>query len=157
MKKLVFYICIFDVIFSIEGNPIKIGSANDNYNVCLTENNVSNNDMFTIEDVVNDRHKEPDNEEKIKKNGCVIQCLFEKVGAMVGAEYNVEKIRDDFSKKTNAQPGEEIFIALDNCIDKTKDLTEKCEKTFALAECFMKAEKRIFPSISKNNDENTKA
>lgn len=35
-------------------------------------------DMFTIDDILHDRHKQSENQEKIKKNGCVMQCLLQK-------------------------------------------------------------------------------
>ncbi|XP_011706904.1 PREDICTED: pheromone-binding protein Gp-9-like [Wasmannia auropunctata] len=65
---------------------------------------------------------------------------------MEESEYDVEKMHIDFTKRTNAHPGEKIFEALDNCINETKDLTEKCEKSFALTECFIKAEEKIYPN-----------
>ncbi|XP_024875462.1 pheromone-binding protein Gp-9-like [Temnothorax curvispinosus] len=146
MEKLIFYICTFALISFTVGS--KLGAGNKYYNTCLTENNVSDDDMLTIRDIIEDKHKQ-ENQEKIKKNGCVMQCLFQKDGVMEGSEYDSE-----FTKRTNAPSGSEyskIFEALDNCINETKDLTEKCEKSFALTECFLKAEDKLYPSPSPSS------
>lgn len=39
---------------------------------------------------------------------------------MEGSEYDIEKMHIDFTKKTNAQPGDNIFQAMDNCINESK-------------------------------------
>ncbi|KAL0130160.1 hypothetical protein PUN28_002041 [Cardiocondyla obscurior] len=142
MMKFVLYVCLFVLSSTIiEG---KLGNRNENYNVCLTENNVSDDDMFSITDILENKHTQSENQEKLKKNGCVLQCLLQKEGVMQEAEYDEEKIRSSFTKKTNVKPGEEMFEALNNCINETKNLTEKCEKSLALTECVIKAEERIF-------------
>ncbi|XP_071570236.1 pheromone-binding protein Gp-9-like [Temnothorax nylanderi] len=139
MEKLIFYICTFVLISFTIGS--KLGSREEHYITCLTENNVSDDDMFTIRDIIEDKHKQ-ENQERIKKNGCVIQCLLQKEGVMEGSEYDVEKMHSEFTKRTNAPSGSKKVETLDNCINETKDLTEKCDKSFALTECFVKAEKR---------------
>lgn len=134
------------VTFTVDSK--KLGSGDKNYTTCLTENNVSDDDIFTLQDIIHDRHKSED-QNKIKMNGCVAQCLFQKAGIMQDAEYH-----PDFEKteKTNAQPEDKLFEALDNCINETKNLTKKCEKAFALTECFLKAQDKIFPT-SENHEE----
>ncbi|XP_071626694.1 pheromone-binding protein Gp-9-like isoform X1 [Temnothorax longispinosus] len=175
MEKLIFYICTFALISFTVGS--KLGAGNKYYNTCLTENNVSDDDMLTIRDIIEDKHKQ-ENQERIKKNGCVMQCLLQNEGVMNGSEYDVEKmlrkgdfvestklklleglnncinekkIHRKFTKRTNAPSSSKIFEALDNCINETKDLTEKCEKSFALTECFLKAEEKLYPSPSPSS------
>ncbi|XP_011706759.1 PREDICTED: pheromone-binding protein Gp-9-like [Wasmannia auropunctata] len=117
MKKIIFYICTFVLVSFTVGS--KIGSRNENYTTCLTETNVSDDDMFTTEDLINDRHK-PEDQEKIKKNGCVLQCLAQKSEIMNESEFDVEKMHSEFTRITKVQPGEKIFEAFDNCINESK-------------------------------------
>lgn len=39
-------------------------------------------EMFKMHDILNDGYKEPGNEEKVRKHGCVFHCMMEKVGAV---------------------------------------------------------------------------
>ncbi|XP_071626695.1 pheromone-binding protein Gp-9-like isoform X2 [Temnothorax longispinosus] len=146
MEKLIFYICTFALISFTVGS--KLGAGNKYYNTCLTENNVSDDDMLTIRDIIEDKHKQ-ENQERIKKNGCVMQCLLQNEGVMNGSEYDVEKMlrKGDFVESTKLK----LLEGLNNCINETKDLTEKCEKSFALTECFLKAEEKLYPSPSPSS------
>ncbi|KYN26880.1 Pheromone-binding protein Gp-9, partial [Trachymyrmex cornetzi] len=96
-------------------------------------------DMITIQDLIHDRYKS-ENQEKLNKNGCVQQCIFQKNGLMEDAEYKVEKMHTTFIEKTNIQPGDKRLERLENCINESKDLTEKCKKAFLFAVCFLKSE-----------------
>ncbi|XP_018358163.1 PREDICTED: pheromone-binding protein Gp-9-like [Trachymyrmex cornetzi] len=135
MKKILFYVCTF-VFVSFTVDSKKLGSANKHYNTCLTETNVSEDDMITVQDILHDRYKS-ENQEKLNKNGCVVQCMFQKDEMMEDAEYKVEKIHTVFIERTNIQPGDKKFERMENCINKTKDLTEKCEKAFLLCVCVL--------------------
>ncbi|KYQ48333.1 Pheromone-binding protein Gp-9 [Trachymyrmex zeteki] len=138
MKKIFFYICTFVLVsFTVESK--KLGSVSENYNTCLTENNVSDDDMLTVRDITHDQYKS-ESQERLNKNGCVMQCLLQKAGLMEDAEYKVEKMHSEFIKKTNVEPGNKRLECLDTCINESKDLTEKCEKAFRITACFMKAE-----------------
>ncbi|XP_071626701.1 pheromone-binding protein Gp-9-like [Temnothorax longispinosus] len=147
MEKPIFYICTFALISFTVG--AKLGSSTEHYNICLTENNVSDDDMFTIKGVIFDIYNiflnESEKQENIKKNGCVLQCILEKFGIMEGSEYDVEKMRSetipeniDESTKLNMLKG------LNNCINETKDLTEKCEKSFNLVACGLKSKFLVY-------------
>ncbi|XP_018059977.1 PREDICTED: pheromone-binding protein Gp-9-like [Atta colombica] len=138
MKKILFYICTF-VFVSCTIDARKLGSDSENYNTCLTETNVSDDDMLTVHDIAHDQYKS-ENQEKLNKNGCVIQCLLQKGGLMEDAEFKVEKMHSEFIKKTSVQPGDKRLESLDTCINESKDLTEKCEKAFLISACFIKAE-----------------
>ncbi|KAG5340947.1 PBGP9 protein, partial [Acromyrmex heyeri] len=60
---------------------------------------------------------------------------------MEGAEYKVENMRIAFIKKANIQPGDKRLEKVENCINETKDLPEKCEKVFLFSVCFYKSER----------------
>ncbi|KYQ48331.1 Pheromone-binding protein Gp-9, partial [Trachymyrmex zeteki] len=97
-------------------------------------------DVLTIQDILQDKYKS-ENQEKLNKNGCLMQCMFQKDGMMEDAEYKVEKMHSEFIKKTNVQPGDKRFEGLDTCINESKDVTEKCEKAFLLTTCYFKSER----------------
>jgi hypothetical protein len=153
MKTFIFYICAFELIALVLGGKLlltgsyslstKIGSVNENYTTCLTENHISDDDMFTLQEVLHDADSE--HEEKMKKNGCAIQCMLEKAEVMEGAEYKIDKWLSHFTQKTHIQPGEAKYEALNTCINETKDHPDKCEKSFASLKCFMKALNHIDP------------
>ncbi|XP_011875690.1 PREDICTED: pheromone-binding protein Gp-9-like [Vollenhovia emeryi] len=155
MKRFIFYICTFVLISFAVGS--KFGSRNKNYNTCLTENDVSDDDMLTAEDIIQDKYKQSEHQEKLKKNGCIYQCVLQKEGLMEGSEYDVEKMHSEFTKRSTAPVGSEIFTALDSCINETKDLTEKCEKAFSLTKCFLQAEERIYPTPGNNEEHEHKS
>ncbi|KAG5342840.1 PBGP9 protein, partial [Acromyrmex charruanus] len=96
--------------------------------------------MLSVEDIIHDRYKS-ENQEKLNKNGCVIQCIFQKDGLVEGAEYKVENMRIAFAKRANIQPGDKRWEKLENCINETKDLPEKCEKAFLFSACLYKSER----------------
>ncbi|KYN33166.1 Pheromone-binding protein Gp-9, partial [Trachymyrmex septentrionalis] len=97
--------------------------------------------MLTVHDITHDRYKS-ESEEKLNKNGCVMQCLLQKAGLASNAEYKVEKMHSEFIKKTGVQPGDQRLECLDTCINESKDLTEKCVKAFNLSACVIKFEHR---------------
>jgi len=39
---------------------------------------------------------------------------------MEGSEYNIEKMLNEFTKKTNVQPGGKKFEAFENCLNESK-------------------------------------
>ncbi|XP_018399316.1 PREDICTED: pheromone-binding protein Gp-9-like [Cyphomyrmex costatus] len=138
MEKLLLFICTF-VFISFAVDSKKIGSVSENYNTCLTDTNVSEDDMLTVQDITKDQYKS-ESQERLNKNGCVMQCLLQKEGLMEDAEYKTENMHNEFIKKTNVEPGNKRLESLDKCINESKDLTEKCEKAFLLSACFIKAE-----------------
>ncbi|XP_011875688.1 PREDICTED: pheromone-binding protein Gp-9-like [Vollenhovia emeryi] len=152
MKRFIFYICTFVLISFAVGS--KFGSRHKHYNTCLTENDVSDDDMLTAQDIIEDKYKQSEHQEKLKKNGCIYQCMLQKVGWMEGSEYVVEKMHSEFSKGSTSPVGSKIFTARDNCINETKDLTEKCEKAFSLTKCFLQAEERISPTPGNHEQHN---
>ncbi|KAG5307483.1 PBGP9 protein, partial [Acromyrmex insinuator] len=95
--------------------------------------------MLAIEDVIHNQHKS-ESQERINKNGCVMQCMFQKDGMMEDAEYKIEKMHIIFVQKTNVQSGDKRLESLDNCINASKDLPDKCEKAFLITECILKSE-----------------
>ncbi|KAL6262707.1 hypothetical protein P5V15_005499 [Pogonomyrmex californicus] len=163
MKTLIFSVCIFALFFDV-GNSRKIGKKlgptdnTENYNTCLEEHQMSDDDIYTINDIIHDRHKKPENEEKAKKNACIIQCLLEKAELMEGSEYNIEKMREVYIARSNIQSTEDqLYKDFENCLNESKDMTDKCEKSFALTECILKAEDKVSPHSAESHEENEHA
>ncbi|CAL1673908.1 unnamed protein product [Lasius platythorax] len=142
-----FYVIVFALIpailASIPNVDRKVGSKHKDYSTCLTETDTTENDIYTIGDIINDRYNQSENQEKVRKNGCLIHCLLKKENVIEESEFNIEKMHTEFTKKTNAQPGDNAYKALDDCIEKVKDITDKCEKSLALVACYIKAETRL--------------
>ncbi|XP_029175256.1 pheromone-binding protein Gp-9-like [Nylanderia fulva] len=131
-----FYVIVFAfipaILARIPNVNKKVGSHLQEYSTCLTQIDITENDIYTVGDLIHDRYKESENEEKVKKNGCLVHCLLQKQNLIEELDLNVEKLHTELTKKTNAQPGDNVHKALDECIEKVKDITDKCEKSFAL-------------------------
>ncbi|GAB1860051.1 Pheromone-binding protein Gp-9 [Camponotus japonicus] len=150
-----FYIVVFAFIPAILARVLnentKLASDQNHYNTCLIETGTTDNDIFTIGDLIHERHKQSENQEKLRKNSCVVYCIFQKENMIEESELNLETIHTKFTEKTNIQPGHILYKALDDCIKEVKDITDKCEKSFALVTCYFKAKER-FLSQSEHGD-----
>nr|ABX25757.1 putative odorant binding protein [Solenopsis invicta] len=143
MKTFVLHIFIFALVAfasASRDSARKIGSQYDNYATCLTEHGLTEDDIFSIGEVSSGQHKTNHEDTELHKNGCVMQCLLEKDGLMSGADYDEEKIREDYIKETGAQPGDQRIEALNTCMQETKDMEDKCDKSLLLAACILAAE-----------------
>lgn len=40
-----------------------------------------------MDDIIHDRHKQSENEERINKNGCILQCVLQKEGMVSPISY----------------------------------------------------------------------
>ncbi|XP_072759461.1 pheromone-binding protein Gp-9-like [Anoplolepis gracilipes] len=141
-----FYIIVFAFIPAILGKITlnsKLGSTHPEYNTCLTETSTNNNDVFSVGDILVDRHKQPENEEKQRKNGCLIHCLLQKQGLIEESEFNIEKTRTAFAEKTNYQVGDDFHKAFDNCLEEAKNIEDKCEKSLTLVTCYFKSKEKL--------------
>nr|Q5EP16.1 RecName: Full=Pheromone-binding protein Gp-9; Short=PBP; AltName: Full=Putative odorant-binding protein Gp-9; Flags: Precursor [Solenopsis nigella gensterblumi]AAW80682.1 putative odorant binding protein precursor [Solenopsis nigella gensterblumi] len=143
MKTLILHICIFALVAfasASRDSAKKIGSQYDNYETCLTELSVTEDELFSIGEVTSGQHKTNHEDTELHKNGCVMQCMLEKDGLMTGADYDEEKMREDYIKETGAQPGDQRVEALNACMQETKDLEDKCDKSLILVACVLAAE-----------------
>nr|Q8WRP6.1 RecName: Full=Pheromone-binding protein Gp-9; Short=PBP; AltName: Full=Putative odorant-binding protein Gp-9; Flags: Precursor [Solenopsis globularia littoralis]AAL51132.1 putative odorant binding protein precursor [Solenopsis globularia littoralis] len=155
MKTFVFHIFIFALVAfasASRDSAKKIGSQYEHYATCLTENDAAADDIFTILDITSGHHKNENEHDKQHKNGCVMHCLLEKDGLMTGADYHEEKIREDYIKETGAQPGDKRLEALDTCMNETKDMTDKCDKSLLLVACVLIAEDSLATSTEASTE-----
>jgi hypothetical protein len=143
MKTFIFICCTLPLvafaIFRDDQFTMKIGSDSEHYTTCLTEKHMSDDDMFTVQDIIDDKHELSENEEKVHKNGGVLKCIMKKMELLDGSNYVTEKIHAEMVK-TDIHPGEMRYQNMDNCLDSTKDIEDVREKCFALMKCAVKAE-----------------
>ncbi|XP_025262495.1 pheromone-binding protein Gp-9-like [Camponotus floridanus] len=121
----------------------KLASDENYYNTCLNETGATDNDIFTLRDIMQERHKQSENQEKLRKNSCLFYCMIQKENMIEESEFNLETIHTKFTEKTNIQPGHILYKALDDCIEEVKDITDKYEKSFGLVTCYFKAKERF--------------
>ncbi|XP_011154021.1 pheromone-binding protein Gp-9-like isoform X1 [Harpegnathos saltator] len=154
-----FYVCVFSLISFTSAMVLQRQSESNNqdihgtqYSECLNETYITPTDLFTVDDIMYERYKEPGNEEKIRKHGCVLHCSLEKTGQMVGSEINVEQMHNGFLTTYGEKKGREAIKVVDDCINITKDFTEKCHKAFHLMMCFLRNLRNLQQTSTVNEE-----
>ncbi|XP_032686406.1 pheromone-binding protein Gp-9-like [Odontomachus brunneus] len=148
MKTFVFYVCVFSLIYFISAKALqpqprlsrKLLATKQDFDECVNMINITSDEMFKMNDILNDTYKVSGNEEKVRKHGCIFHCVLEKVGAMEGSEIIVDKMYSEVRKRVIPQLKDNVIKIVDNCIKAIKTVTEKCQKTFNLEVCLLKAE-----------------
>nr|Q5EP17.1 RecName: Full=Pheromone-binding protein Gp-9; Short=PBP; AltName: Full=Putative odorant-binding protein Gp-9; Flags: Precursor [Solenopsis sp. B0_178]AAW80681.1 putative odorant binding protein precursor [Solenopsis sp. B0_178] len=152
MKTLVFHIFIFALVAfasASRNSAKKIGSQYDHYQTCLTELGVTEDDLFSIGEVTSGQHKTKHEDTKLHRNGCVMQCLLEKAGLMTGADFDEEKMRENYIEEKGLQPGDQRIDFLNSCMEQTKDIEDKCDKSLIFIGCVLMNE----VSLPASNEE----
>ncbi|XP_011154022.1 pheromone-binding protein Gp-9-like isoform X2 [Harpegnathos saltator] len=139
-----FYVCVFSLISFTSAMVLQRQSESNNQDIHA--------DLFTVDDIMYERYKEPGNEEKIRKHGCVLHCSLEKTGQMVGSEINVEQMHNGFLTTYGEKKGREAIKVVDDCINITKDFTEKCHKAFHLMMCFLRNLRNLQQTSTVNEE-----
>uniref|UniRef100_A0A348G654 Pheromone-binding protein Gp-9 n=1 Tax=Odontomachus monticola TaxID=613454 RepID=A0A348G654_ODOMO len=145
MKVLAFCTCVLALICfsSAETTGERLKQAfsleQDNFDNCLTANNMTAQDLYTDVNIVNGEHEGAENEERRKKNGCTLECLLKAEGLMVGSDIKEGKVHAQISRTMNgnSMEGKAHKLARD-CIREVKNITEECEKGFSLIVCLAK-------------------
>ncbi|XP_026831270.1 pheromone-binding protein Gp-9-like [Ooceraea biroi] len=110
--------------------------------------------MYVVDDIIREVYKQSQNQERTRKNGCVLHCLMQKEGVMDRLEFNINEMHNEFTRRTNAHPGGTAHAALDECINEAKDITRQCEKSFAFVTCFLIAKDRLDREEGPRNRQN---
>ncbi|XP_020300182.1 pheromone-binding protein Gp-9-like [Pseudomyrmex gracilis] len=106
MKIYVFY-CVFVcalacVTFISADTVVKTlkdqKKRRDFIDVCLSESNMTEEEGFEKEDIINNVHNQPENREKWKKHGCFVECFLKKLDWMEGSELMEEHIHGNITK-----------------------------------------------------------
>ncbi|XP_011633454.1 pheromone-binding protein Gp-9-like [Pogonomyrmex barbatus] len=134
MKILLVYVCILvlasfssaDVKERIK-NAIKAATPEEDVETCMTENGVTREDIYREDQILTDLHKQPENEERTRKNGCFFACLLKKFDLMEDSNIKESKVHQELDK--------ECLIV--------RSITQECEKCFDLYECIMRAMHKV--------------
>ncbi|XP_077259329.1 pheromone-binding protein Gp-9-like [Temnothorax americanus] len=164
MKSLVLCACVLILAFQSSSsselkNRLKsaVGSnVNNDLEACLTENDMTKNDAYDEEEIMNNLHAKPENAERTKKNGCWVACIFKKQNLMEGANINEVQVHAKLNEIMNDGP--ELAIAhkvARKCIKKAKSITQECEKGWSLNVCIAEAIHKIGQHDEHELDSNT--
>ncbi|XP_025262844.1 pheromone-binding protein Gp-9-like [Camponotus floridanus] len=135
-------------------------SREDNFETCMTENNVTFDDWYREEQIMTDVHKKPENEEKTRNLGCTIACFLKKENLIEDSKIKEGKVHAKINKiyDGSRDEGKAHKIARD-CMKEVKNITEECEKCFSLFTCAVRAvhksqkhEEHEGPEINENEE-----
>ncbi|XP_011148183.1 pheromone-binding protein Gp-9-like [Harpegnathos saltator] len=149
MKAVVFCACIlvlytFSSVEAIQNKLKHMLSEEDNdrpIDICLTQFNMTILDLYTEPEIMNEEYTKPENEEKNRKNGCLLECLLKKQGFMEGSDINETKIHTQMNTKFANDPMlGKMHTTVHKCVKEIKknNITQECEKGFYLLTCMMK-------------------
>ncbi|XP_032672319.1 pheromone-binding protein Gp-9-like [Odontomachus brunneus] len=146
MKVLAFCACVLALVcFSsaeTTGQRLKQAlSLESNFDNCLEENDITQEDLYTEPNIINEEYKQAGNEERKRKNGCVFECIMKKEGLMVGSDIKEGKVHEQINRQmaNNPNVGKVHKMARD-CMREVKNISDvECEKGFSLLVCLMKA------------------
>ncbi|XP_070154991.1 odorant binding protein 2 [Polyergus mexicanus] len=121
-----------------------IRTVEDNFDVCMTENNITRDDWYKEEEVMTGVHAEPENEERTRKLGCAIVCVLKKENLMEGSNIKEGKVHAKINKEAAGSPKEgQIHKVARDCMKEVRNITEECEKGFTLFTCVIKAAHKL--------------
>ncbi|KAM0730563.1 Pheromone-binding protein Gp-9 [Formica fusca] len=151
MKLLVLCICVLGFATSnLADSEIKrqfknaVRTVEDNFDVCMTENNITQVDWYKEEEIMTGVHAEPENEERTRKLGCAIVCVLKKENLMEGSNIQEGKVHAKINREVAGYPGEaQIHKVARDCMKEVRNITEECEKGFALFACATKAAHKL--------------
>uniref|UniRef100_A0A348G658 Pheromone binding protein 6 n=1 Tax=Odontomachus monticola TaxID=613454 RepID=A0A348G658_ODOMO len=153
MKTFVLYVCVFSLIYFTSAKTLpqrsgrkkfptvsrKLSATKHDYDECYNKYNMTVGEMFKTYQILNDIYKVPENEEKVRKHGCVSHCVLEKIGAMEGLEVIADKMYSEIRERIYESLKGNVIKMVDNCINAIKTVTDKCQKAFELQACLLKA------------------
>ncbi|XP_018358750.1 PREDICTED: pheromone-binding protein Gp-9-like isoform X2 [Trachymyrmex cornetzi] len=145
MKSLVLYACILIIApsSSIELKKIKniIETTVNDVEACQAENNVTDADVYGLEDMGSDLPTQPENEERTRKMGCWIACALKRQNLMdEDSNINEPQIHVRINLEYGDFPDQAIVHRIGSkCMKEVRDITQECEKSFSLLVCAAKA------------------
>ncbi|XP_024875460.1 pheromone-binding protein Gp-9-like [Temnothorax curvispinosus] len=166
MKSLVLCTCVLIIAFQSSSSSelknrlksaVKSRIEND-VEACMTENDMTIDDAFDEEDIMNNLPAKPENAERTRKNGCVIACILKKQNLMEGTNINEAQVRAKINEMGNSWDGPELAMAhkvARKCIKKVKNITQECEKGWSLNVCIAEAIHKIGQHDEHDLDQDT--
>ncbi|XP_012215201.1 pheromone-binding protein Gp-9 isoform X2 [Linepithema humile] len=106
---------------------------------CYENANLAETDLITNVEIKNGSYKNPENEEKTRKNGCFTLCILQKRGIITESEIQKDKL---YGKSAHAHlnPGTQaaIYATVHRCVEQVKTKPDMCDKSLDLLICLWK-------------------
>ncbi|XP_071579502.1 pheromone-binding protein Gp-9-like [Temnothorax nylanderi] len=106
---------------------------------CYNNANLAETDLITNAEIKDGSYKNPENQEKARKNGCFTLCILRKRGQIVDSEIQKDKL---YGKSAHAHlnPGTQakIYATVDRCVEQVKTKPDMCDKSLDLLTCLWK-------------------
>ncbi|XP_028046189.1 uncharacterized protein LOC105835453 isoform X2 [Monomorium pharaonis] len=142
MKDLVFYACVLTLFFSVSSELKQQRNDENDYKVCMNATGITPDNIHSVwltsEDIIANVHIKPENEERMKKTGCLLACILKRQNLMEGSNIKEAQVVarlpeffevvDDSQKKT-----------VRKCMEEGRSITQECEKCFSIYVCLVKA------------------
>ncbi|RLU25756.1 ObirObp14 [Ooceraea biroi] len=146
MKVLVLCVCVLALAvsnFYSAATRVQLKNAirgRNSASICLEQNNMAPSEWYTARDIALNHHTEPENEERTRKNGCAVECIFKKMGMMEGRNFVDETVYTKIEREIeNSAERPVVHRILNKCLTEARDITEECKKGLALYVCVMKS------------------
>ncbi|XP_011875687.1 PREDICTED: pheromone-binding protein Gp-9-like [Vollenhovia emeryi] len=138
MKGLVLCVCVLIIASSAElkqpKNVTEILEAS--LETCATELTVDKRDLYREEDIMNNLHTQPGNEERTRKNGCFLACLLKKQNLMEGTDIKESEVEEKITELFEDNPFQTLAQTITRkCLKQARSDAEECEKGFTLFAC----------------------
>ncbi|XP_020284493.1 pheromone-binding protein Gp-9-like [Pseudomyrmex gracilis] len=106
---------------------------------CYESASLTEAELLNKTEVTDGSYKNPENEERARKNGCYAKCMLEKRGMIVDTEIQTEKLKGTRAHQgLPAEVQKQISDTVDHCVDQVKTINEMCDKILELMVCFWK-------------------
>ncbi|XP_011068667.1 PREDICTED: pheromone-binding protein Gp-9-like [Acromyrmex echinatior] len=145
MKSFVLYACILIIAFqpssSIQLKKVKniIETTGDDIEACQIENNVTDADVYTPQDMITDLPTQPENEEKTRRMGCWIACVLKRQNLMENSNIKEAQVHVRINVEHADDTDQDTFHQIARkCMKQVRNITQECEKSFSLLACVVK-------------------
>ncbi|XP_012224274.1 pheromone-binding protein Gp-9 [Linepithema humile] len=150
MKTLLLCACVL-VLASVSLADVKdvkkqlkaaIKSLQEDVVACISENSLVQNDWYDEEQIMTNLHVQSGNEQRTRRCGCTIACVLKRQNVINGSNINEIRMHDliDNAVADSNQPSvRQLHKVVHKCVKEVKDITDECEKSFAIYICVAKA------------------
>ncbi|KAM0730562.1 Pheromone-binding protein Gp-9 [Formica fusca] len=123
--------------------------------ICLSQVNLTREEAYNVDNILNNVHEQPEMKEKRRKHGCAIECILKKMNWMEGTELKEERIYAIVTKLlTDHLLQAKAQKLIRDCAKEVRDTTpERCEKGVTAMVCTMKGIEKNRISIFEKYEE----
>ncbi|KYM98242.1 PREDICTED: pheromone-binding protein Gp-9-like [Cyphomyrmex costatus] len=149
MKSLVLCVCVFILAFQLSDSSELRKQVTDtitntyesSIRECMTENNATEGDWYTMEEMSTNVYANPENAERTRRLGCWIACIMKKLNILM-ADANIKEatLEEKIEMMFFADPDNKgtLHRIRRKCLKEVRDITQECEKCFSLLKCYLK-------------------